>query len=205
MTLTFDMRVVAFCAAAALLVGLLFGLAPAWQATEFSSAQVIASDSRTATGRGGRIRGLLVVGEVATAVLLLFGAGLLLRTLLAVENVDRGYRADSVLTMMVDPLGSRYPTHASLLQFFDAVEREVMALPGVRSVAWTSTLPLGPSDAGRVLFRDRRRPAGGREPASDRRLPDREPDVLPDARSSCRGGPELQRPRYRATASRSAS
>src|SRR5439155_1514633 len=109
-TLTFDMRVVGFCAATALLVGLLFGIAPAWQATAFSCAQAIASDSRTATRRGGSIRGLLVVGEVATAVLLLVGAGLLLRTLIAVVSVDRGYRADGVLTMMVDPLGSRYPT-----------------------------------------------------------------------------------------------
>jgi putative ABC transport system permease protein len=151
-TFTFDMRVVAFCGPAALLVGLLFGLAPAWQATELSSAQVIASGSRSATGRGGRIRSLLVVGEVATAVVLLFGAGLLLRTLLTVENVDRGYRAERVLTMMVDPLGSRYPTPASLGQFFEAVEGEITALPGVRSVAWASTLPLGPSDAGQTFF-----------------------------------------------------
>jgi putative ABC transport system permease protein len=151
-TLTFDMRVVAFCAAAALLVGVLFGLAPAWQATGFSSAQAIASDSRTATGRGGRIRSLLVVGEVATAVILLIGAGLLLRTLIAVENVDRGYRAQRVLTMIVDPIGSRYPTEASLLQFYDAVEREISVLPGVSSVAWASTLPLGPSYAGRSFF-----------------------------------------------------
>jgi putative ABC transport system permease protein len=151
-TLSFDMRVVAFCAAAALLVGLLFGVAPAWHATEFSSAPVIASDSRTATGHGGRIRNVLVVGEVAIAMALLFGAGLLLRTLLNVKNVDRGYRAESVLTMMVDPLGSRYPTPASLMQFFEAVEGEIRALPGVRSVAWASTLPLGPSDAGQTFY-----------------------------------------------------
>jgi putative ABC transport system permease protein len=151
-TLALDGRVVAFCAGAALLVGLLFGLAPAWHATEFSSARVITSESRTVTGRGGRVRGLLVVGEVATAVLLLFGAGLLLRTLLAVENVDRGYRADQVLTMIVDPIGSRYPTEAALLQFYDAVAQETRALPGVHSVAWASTLPLGPSYAGRTAF-----------------------------------------------------
>lgn len=150
-TLAFDARVVTFCAAAALLVGLLFGIAPAWQATELSSVQVIASDSRTATGRGGRLRGVLVIGEVATAVLLLFGAGLLLRTLIAVETVDRGYRADRVLTMLVDPLGSRYPTQASLLQFFDAVEKEIAVLPGVRSVAWTSALPLDP-DTNQMSF-----------------------------------------------------
>jgi putative ABC transport system permease protein len=151
-TLAFDLRLVMFCASAALFVGVLFGLAPAWHATEFSSVQAMASDSRSATGRGGKLRSLLVVGEVATAVLLLFGAGLLLRTLLAVVNVDRGYRAEGVLTMMVDPLGARYPTAASLRQFFEAVEQEVTSLPGVRGVAWASTLPWGDSDAGQLSF-----------------------------------------------------
>jgi len=151
-TLAFDLRVVTFCAVTALLVGVLFGLAPAWQATSLSSSQVVAADSRTITGRGGRFRSALVVGEVAAAVLLLFGAGLLLRTLLVVESVDPGYRARSVLTMMVDPLGRRYPTDAALLQFFQSIEREVSVLPGVRSLAWSSTLPLGPSDGGERSF-----------------------------------------------------
>lgn len=149
-TLAFDARVAAFCVAAALLVGLLFGLAPVWQARALSLAQV--GNSRTSTGGGGTIRGLLVVGAVAAATLLLCGAGLLLRTLAAVEDVDRGYRADDVLTMLVDPLGSEYPTAESLQQFFDGVEREVMAVPGVRSVAWASTLPMGMSIAGPVYF-----------------------------------------------------
>jgi putative ABC transport system permease protein len=151
-TLAFDVRVAAFCATAALLVGLLFGLAPAWQATSLASSQVIASDSRTTTGRGGALRGLLVVGEVATAVLLLVGAGLLLRTLLAVENVDRGYRAESALTMIVDPLGAKYPTTESLLQFFGAIENEIKAVPGVKSAGWASTLPLGESYSGERFF-----------------------------------------------------
>ena len=151
-TLTFDMRVVAFCAGAALLVGLLFGVMPAWKATEFSSADVIASDSRTTTGGGGRLRGLLVIGEVATAVLLLFGAGLLLRTLIAVEGFDRGYRAESVLSMLVDPLGSKYPTAESLQQFYDQVEAEIAAVPGVAGVAWASALPLDFFDDGGFSF-----------------------------------------------------
>jgi putative ABC transport system permease protein len=150
-TLTFDVRVVTFCAATALLVGVLFGLVPARQATEFSSAHVIASDSRTVTGHGGRIRALLVVGQVATAVVLLFAAGLLLRTLLAVESVDRGYRAENALTMIVDP-GPGYDDDASLLRFYEAVGHEVMALPGVRGVAWATTLPLGRSYQGTFFF-----------------------------------------------------
>jgi putative ABC transport system permease protein len=150
-TLAFDLRVAAFCAAAALVVGLVFGLAPALKAADLSSTHVVTSETRTATGRG-HARALLVMGEVATAVVLLCGAGLLLRTLLIVDGADRGYRAEHLLTMMVDPLGARYPTPAALTQFFGALEQEIKAVPGVRSVAWASTLPLGPSSAGRTFF-----------------------------------------------------
>jgi putative ABC transport system permease protein len=66
-----------------------------------------------------------------------------------VGQVDRGYRAEEILSMMVDPLGSEYPTAESLQQFFTAVEQEVMAIPGVQSVAWASSLPLGVSQFGR--------------------------------------------------------
>jgi putative ABC transport system permease protein len=150
--LTFDLRVVAFCVAAALVVGVMFGVAPAARVTSLSSARALAAESRTSTGRGGRLRGFLVAGEVAMAVVLLFGAGLLLRTLSAVDNVDRGYRADSALTMLVDPLGSRYPTPESLQRFYTAIEQEVLAVPGVQSVGFASTLPLGPSQFGSVSF-----------------------------------------------------
>jgi hypothetical protein len=72
--------------------------------------------SRCTSFAASRLGSVLVVAEVATAVILLFGAGLLLRTLLAVEHVDRGYGADGALTMMVDPLGSRYPTERALVR-----------------------------------------------------------------------------------------
>ena len=140
--LTFDMRVVAFCAGAALVVGLLFGVMPALKATQFSSAEIIASNSRSVTAGGGRMRALLVMAEVATAVLLLFGGGLLLRTLIAVDAYDRGYRAGSVLSMLIDPLGSKYPTPELLQQFYDQVEAEVRTVPNVADMAWTSALPL---------------------------------------------------------------
>ncbi len=167
--LAFDLRLVAFCAATALVVGLLFGLAPAWHATAGSAAQALAADSRSTIGGHGRLRNVLVAGEVATAVLLLVGAGLLLRTLLAVQSVDRGYRAESALTMIVDPLGSEYPTDEKLLGFFEAVEQEVRALPGVRDVAWASTLPLGESYEGtRMVSIVGDPPAGdGQQPSAD--------------------------------------
>jgi putative ABC transport system permease protein len=152
-SLTFDVRVMAFCAAAALISGIVFGVAPAWHAMDLSSAQTIAAGAtRTTTGGGAPLRRLLVVAQVAAAVMLLVGAGLLLRTLLTVEWADRGYRAKSVLTMLVDPIDSRYPNDAAMLRFYEAVEHEVRALPGVRSVAWTSTLPYGDTYTGEVSF-----------------------------------------------------
>ena len=148
MTLSFDLRVALFCAVAALLVGCFFGLAPAWQAGELSLARALAGSSRAVTGRGGRVRAALVVGQVATAAVLLVCAGLLLRTLIAVMSVDRGYRAESVLTMLVDPHGSVHPNDESLLRFYRAVDEDVEALPGVRAATWATTLPLGDSYEG---------------------------------------------------------
>jgi putative ABC transport system permease protein len=150
--LTFDMRVVAFCAGTALLVGLLFGVMPAVKATQFSSAEVMASNSRSVTAGGGRLRAVLVMAEVATAVLLLFGGGLLLRTLIAVDAYDRGYRAESVLSLLLDPLGSKYPTPELLQQFFDQDETEVGAVPNVAAVAYASALPLDFFDEGGLTY-----------------------------------------------------
>jgi hypothetical protein len=91
---------------------------------------------------------------------------------MAVESVDRGYRTEGAVTMMVDPLGSTYPTPARLLQFFDEVEREVRAIPGVRNVAYTSTLPLGASDIGPASFEivGDPPPANGQRPAASFQL-----------------------------------
>ena len=137
-TIAFDGRVVIFCAAAALIVGVLFGLVPAWQATRTSLLQVISSESRSSTRRGGRFRNVLVATEVAAAVVLLCGAGLLLRTMLALGSFDPGYRADSDSVLTLDfslPAprpGTRYPDIQSLTQFYDQATRDVSAIPGVR-------------------------------------------------------------------------
>ena len=97
----FDARGATFGLVAALVVGLVFGLVPAWQATSGSLAATLASESRSTTG-GRRVRSILVSGEVAAAVLLLCGAGLFVRTLLALVRVDPGYRADASAIMTLD-------------------------------------------------------------------------------------------------------
>ena len=100
-TPSFDLRVVLFGLVAALAVGVVFGVVPAWQATGLSLARVMASESRSTTSGGRRLRGLLVSGEVAAAVLLLCGAGLLIQTLLTLLRSETGYRSasESVLTL----------------------------------------------------------------------------------------------------------
>jgi putative ABC transport system permease protein len=149
-----DGRVVAFCVAMTGLIGMLFGLAPAWQATGVSLVQAITSEGRTATGRGGRFRRVLAAAEVAAAVLVLCGAGLLLRTLLAIDSTDQGYRAESerVLTLDFVLPGNRYATPDSQRQFYDAIEREVGTVSGVQSAGWASSLPLGGSQLGGQSF-----------------------------------------------------
>ena len=156
--ITFDGRVFAFCVAASLVAGVLFGAMPAWQSTRNSLVQSIAMESRSSTRKGGRFRSVVVAGEVAAAVLLLCGAGLLLRTLLALGQYESGYRvdSDSVLTLdfSLPPPGpaTRYPTGQSLLQFYDDAGRQVSALPGVSRIGWTTALPYGNTEIGPQPF-----------------------------------------------------
>jgi putative ABC transport system permease protein len=148
--LRFDGRVLAFCAAAAVALALLFGIAPAWQASRRPPLHAIGSGARTSTGGGSRFRSVLATSQVAAAVLLLCGAGLLARSLVALVSVDSGSRASDALTMTIGvpfvrpdaPDGTRYKSAESRLRFFEDVEREVEAVPGVRRVTFGSALPL---------------------------------------------------------------
>jgi putative ABC transport system permease protein len=156
-TPAFDVRVVMFGAAAALAVGVVFGVIPAWQATGGSLAMVLASESRASTSTSWRLRSLLVSAEVAAAVVLLCGAGLLLQTLLRLVGGDTGYRAPSESVLTLDfsvrtGKDSRYPTEEALIQFYDAVSRDVNALPEVHRVGWASSLPYGTRELGRWAF-----------------------------------------------------
>jgi len=137
--LAFDQRVLAFSVGTTFVIAILYGLAPAWQATGTSLSHIMALDSRTATGGSSRLRRGLAVAEVAVAVLLLCGAGLLLRTLLTLQDVDPGNRAGELLTTSIHSGFGRTPE--SMRQFFANIERVVREAPGVRDVAWGSALP----------------------------------------------------------------
>ena len=144
--LAVDANVMAFCVALACTTGLLFGVAPAWQATGTSLVETLTSQGRAVTRSGSRLRSALVVGEIAAAVLLLCGAGLLLRTIAAMASVDPGHRSPDVLTI-APSIDYALPTSMfkdadALRQFFADVEREVSALPGVEHAGWGTSLPL---------------------------------------------------------------
>jgi putative ABC transport system permease protein len=145
--LSFDARVAAACALCTLAVGVLFGLAPGWQSSRGRLADAMAADARV-TRRAGWLRSGLVGVQVAAAVLVLCGAGLLLRALVTLQGLDSGPRATDVLTAIVNlpfptpGTAAPYPTAAAALRFYEAVEDEVRAIPGVRRVAWGGALPL---------------------------------------------------------------
>jgi putative ABC transport system permease protein len=145
--LTLDGRVIAFAAASALATAALFGLAPAWQAARVPLAHALRSGGRTATG-GNAVRAILAAAEIAVAVMLIAGAGLLLRTLASIDHVDPGFHADHVLTMYVSLPNSRYPQPANTLPFYRSIEREIAAIPGVRSVGLSTILPTDGWDIG---------------------------------------------------------
>ncbi len=151
-SLALDWRVAVFCVGATLLVAVLFTLASTRQVAELTALREGSASGSRVTHRSSRLREALVVVQVATAVVLLYGAGLLTRTLIEVDTVDPGYRAPSVLSMIVDPLADSYPTPEALLQFYGAIEQELAAIPGFASAAWATTLPLGPQWAGRLFY-----------------------------------------------------
>jgi putative ABC transport system permease protein len=140
--LQFDARVTFFATALTGLTGVLFGMAPAWHAARTPLGESLAAGGRASIGGVGRLRALLAVGEVAGAVLLLAGAGLLVRTLASVNAEDPGYHADSVLTMSVSLPLSRYADQTRVLTFFRRAEAALAAIPGVESVGFVDNLPL---------------------------------------------------------------
>ena len=87
----------------------------------------------------GRLRGVLIVAQVAVSLVLLVGAGLMLRSLLKLQHVDPGFAADNVLTMSIDLTWTRYSTPEKRLPFFQSLVNELRALPGVKSVGVSGT------------------------------------------------------------------
>jgi predicted permease len=161
-----DTRVLAFTAAVSLLTGVLFGLVPGLQGSRVSLAPSLKEGGRTAaTGARPRLRGALVVSQVALALVLLVGAGLLLRSLQRLQSMDPGFDATRLVTFNLTPPMSRYGDVARRTRIFDQVLTRVGALPGVTAVGATSELPFGTGSLHHEFVIDGRPPVEiGREP-----------------------------------------
>jgi putative ABC transport system permease protein len=165
-TITIDLRVLGFTLFITLVTGLLFGLLPALR---FSRPDLNVSLKEGGRGGGFHGRGLrnaLMVGEVALAIVLLTGAGLLIRSFAKLLNVDPGYRAENLLTARL-ALPPRYRDDSQRAQFYEQTLERLAALPGVVSVGVTSHLPLTGYNLGSTLRVEGRSPQPGeREPAA---------------------------------------
>ena len=156
--LAIDGGVLAVAIGATAVAALLFGLLPALHASSTAPAAALAEAGARTTGgvRAGRAGGALVVGEVALALVLLVGAGLLVRSLVALQHVETGFEPQRVLTFQVSLPRPKYAEREDAQAFWDRLRERVEALPGVQATSVTSALPLagGGFYLGRTMIHD---------------------------------------------------
>lgn len=140
-----DLRVLVFTALVALLTAVLFGLAPAWQASQFNLNDALKEGGRTMSAGRGRLRNLLVIGEIAVALTLLVGAGLVLKSFYRLLQVDPGFDPANVLTMRLALSPTQYPEGDQQRAFYEQVLSQIESLPGVQAAGAVHNLPMGGS------------------------------------------------------------
>ena len=138
-----DYVVIAYLAAICVLTGILFGLAPALHVTKTSLNEVMKEGGRgTAGGRRARwTSGILVVGELALTMVLLVGAGLMVRSFLKLYQIDVGINTDNLMSMRLNLSGTKYDKPEVRRAFYDNLEPKLTAIPGVEAAAITSSVP----------------------------------------------------------------
>ena len=141
---TLDARVLLFAVVISFLTGILTGVFPALQMARADLNSTLRDEGRGLAGSRSRarLRSVLVIGQVALSLLLLIGAGLLVRSFDRLLHVDPGFEAHNVLTMGISLPTEKYASHDQQIAFFDEALRRVSALPGVRSAAISAALPL---------------------------------------------------------------
>jgi putative ABC transport system permease protein len=140
---TLDWRVLGFAALVSLLTGLAFGLLPAWQAGRARPVDALRSSERVVAGTWVmKWRNGLMVVEIALSMILLTGAGLMLKSLILLNGVTLGFEPDRVLTANVTLPEEKYRTGDDRLRFFDALAARLAGQPGIESVAFANRFPL---------------------------------------------------------------
>jgi len=153
-----DGQVLAFSLLLAILTGVIFGMTPALQASKIDLTSSLKEETRGSTNRHDRVRGALVIAQVALGLVLVTGAGLLMASFLHLERGDLGLKPDHLLTYQFSLPGSQYKAPQQVA-FYDQLLERMRALPGVQSAAGVWPLPLG-EDNVTVSFNIEERPAG---------------------------------------------
>jgi putative ABC transport system permease protein len=138
---TMDLRLLMFTLALSLLTGIIFSIVPAIHAARASLHDSLKAGGRAGIGGGARMRDGLVVLEVASALVLLIGAALMLQTMAKLRSIDLGFRPEGILTLRTVLPGQKYDTGDKRQSFYDRVLEGARALPGVESAAYSATLP----------------------------------------------------------------
>jgi putative ABC transport system permease protein len=160
------MRVLGFTLLITLMTGLLFGLLPALRLSQTDLNVSLKEGGRGGGLHGRSLRNALMVSEVALAIVLLIGAGLLIRSFVKLLDVDPGYRAENLLTARI-ALPPRYRDNSQRAQFYERILQRLIALPGVAAVGATSHLPLTGYNMGATLrVEGRSLQPGEREPSA---------------------------------------
>jgi predicted permease len=145
-SISLDTLVLAFSALIALITGLTFGLVPAFHAAKGELGQMLKESVRGVSGRRAsqRTRSALVVTEMALAVVLLVGAGLLIRSFVKLLNVDLGFQTARIVTFEVSAPAAKYPNDRDLRRYVADVKQQLTSIPGTQSVAVAFARPLQP-------------------------------------------------------------
>ena len=138
-----DGRVLLFTAAIAMLTGLVFGMLPAWRGAAADARQSLVIDARGSVGGYSRARAALVVVDLALAMVLLAGAGLMLRTVEAMASADPGFRAERILSAQFSLVGQAYAEDAAVRAFQGRLLERLRAIPGVEDAALADQIPFG--------------------------------------------------------------
>ncbi len=166
-----DARVLGFTAAITLLTGLAFGFAPALQSSHAELTEALKEGGRGASTGRSRLRSLLVITEVALSLVLLIGAGLLLKSFRHLLDVNPGFDPNGVLTATVALPNGTYREEARQSAFFQQVLSRITALPGIAAVGVVDPLPLGGSMAMNIFSIEGRPPLNiGERPATNSRI-----------------------------------
>ncbi len=140
--ISLDTGVLVFTAVVALLTGILFGMTPAWQASGVDVQSALKDTTRNTTAGRSVLRQALIVMEVALTLVLLIGAGLLLRSFYRLQQLDAGFVPERVLTFRIDLPERKYDAMEKRLAFYHSLHEKLRGLPGAEDVAFASQLPL---------------------------------------------------------------